>query len=121
MKKSVLVAVLCISSFCLAESQKGVFTGEISDSQCANNVHSKSQSHTEMTATHAMGNSKADCVLTCVKKMGGKYVLLVPKGVVYNLDNQTAPEAFAGQQVKVKGTLDTASKTIKVDSIEAAK
>lgn len=121
MKKFAVVCTLCLSTLCLAESQKGVFTGEISDSQCATNVHSKSQSHVEMTATHAMGNSKADCVLTCVKKMGGKYVLLAPKGVVYNLDNQGSSEAFAGQQVKVKGTLDTASKTIKVDSIEAAK
>jgi hypothetical protein len=39
----------------------------------------------------------------------------------YTLSDQKAPEKFAGQKVAVTGTLDAKTKTIKVDSISAAK
>jgi hypothetical protein len=39
----------------------------------------------------------------------------------YTLSDQKAPEKFAGQKVTVTGTLDAKTKTIKVDSINAAK
>ena len=35
------------------------------------------------------------------------------------LDDQTKPQAFAGQKVKVTGTLDQATKTIHVADIQA--
>ncbi len=114
---TIAIAVATISAS--AQSVKTVFIGEISDSQCATNVHSKTQSHTEMTATHAMGNSKADCVRTCVKKMGGQFVLLTPEGKVYRLSDQKTPDQFAGGHVKVHGTLDK-SGTITVEKIEKA-
>ncbi len=39
----------------------------------------------------------------------------------YVLSDQKTPEKFAAKKVTVMGTLDEASKTIKVDSIAAAK
>ncbi len=63
---------------------------------------------------------RAMCTKNCVK-MGGKYVLFnAAKKTIYELDDQQKPEQFAGQNVKVKGTYDKATKTIHVTSIEAA-
>jgi hypothetical protein len=56
----------------------------------------------------------------CVK-MGGKYVLFnAANKRVYQLDDQTKPEQFAGQKVKVKGTYDRATKTIHITDIQRA-
>jgi hypothetical protein len=61
------------------------------------------------------------CTVNCVKKMGSKYVLYnAAKKTVYQLDDQTKPEQFAGAKVKITGTLDKATQTIHVTSIEAA-
>jgi hypothetical protein len=121
MNKAVLFfAVTLAAASTSAQSAKNTtFVGEISDSQCALNVHSKSQSHKEMTSTHTMGDTKADCVRACVKKMGGTYVLLTPEGKVYRLSNQETPDQFAGEKVKVYGTADK-SGTITVEKIEKA-
>jgi hypothetical protein len=52
--------------------------------------------------------------------MGGKYTLFDPASkTAYQLDNQEKVASFAGRKVTVKGTLDAASKTIRVESIEA--
>jgi hypothetical protein len=83
------------------------YTGEIMDSQCAMNG-----SHAEMLKKEGMGDkdpndpmAKAMCTKNCVK-MGGKYVLYhAASKKVYQLDDQTKPEQFAGQNVKVTGTL----------------
>lgn len=118
MKKSLLMFVIAIAAISTsAQSSKNVFIGEISDSQCATNVHSKTQSHKEMIVDHTMGDTKADCVRTCVRKMGGSYVLLTPDGKVYRLGDQTMPDRFAGEKVKVYGTLDK-SGVITVEKIE---
>ena len=70
---------------------------------------------------HAMMNVKPDskCVADCVKA-GSKYALLEGSNV-YELSDQKTPEKFAAKKVTVTGTLDAATKTIKVDKIEAAK
>jgi hypothetical protein len=59
------------------------------------------------------------CVLECVKA-GSKYALYDGKNV-YVLSDQKTPEKFAGQKVKITGTLSEATKAIKVDSIAAAR
>jgi hypothetical protein len=95
-------------------SQTRSFTGEIMDSQCA----AVMKSHTRMMQGLNAKNAK-DCTQKCVG-MGGKYTLLDPlNGTAYQLDSQDKAEPFAGQKVVVKGTLDSASKTIHVESIEA--
>jgi hypothetical protein len=50
--------------------------------------------------------------------MGGKYVLYdAASKKVYQLDDQTKPQQFAGQNVKITGTLDESSETIHVTDI----
>lgn len=113
-----LVLVLAFAAVATsAQSGKSVFVGEISDSQCATNVHSKTQSHKEMIVDHTMGDTKADCVRTCVRKMGGAYVLLTTDGKVYRLSDQLVSDKFAGEKVKVFGTADK-SGNLNVNKIE---
>jgi Protein of unknown function (DUF5818) len=95
-----------------------VFQGEIADSQCAMNVHSVTRSHNEMLKSKSMGGTPASCSLYCVKYMGGDFVLSTKKDV-YRLDDQAEAQKFAGQAVKVTGTLDSKTSTIHVVKIEA--
>ena len=61
--------------------------------------------------------TKKMCTAKCVKA-GGKYVLYnAAAKKVYALDDQTKPEQFAGQKVKVTGTLDEATETIHITTI----
>lgn len=115
----VLAAVL-LSSFGFAAPKGKTFKGEIMDSQCAMNG-----SHAEMLKKEGMGDkdpndpmAKKMCTENCIK-MGGNYVLYdVAAKKVYKLDDQTKPQQFAGQSVKVTGTVDKAGETIHVTNIE---
>ena len=93
----------------VAQSPK-TFTGQIMDSSCA-----KMGSHAAMEKEHGMKNAK-DCTMGCVKN-GAKYVLY-DGSKSYDLDDQTKPEAFAGQKVKVSGTLDASTNMIHVQDIK---
>ncbi len=81
------------------------FTGVITDSMCGKD--------------HAMMNVTPDskCVIECVKA-GSKYALYDGKNA-YVLSDQKTPERFAGQKVKITGTLNANTKIIKVESIAA--
>jgi len=94
------------------------FRGEIADSQCALNVHSLTQSHKEMIEMKPEIKTDADCARFCVKERGGKFMLQT-KDKVYKLDAQVLAEQWAGQKVKVTGTLDPKTNTITVEKIEA--
>lgn len=119
------IAIGVVTSFVLlgagfAVAKDKTFTGEIYDSQCA-----KEGSHAMMLAKEGMAGKENDpmaktmCAKNCVK-MGGKYVLFnAATKTVYELDDQQKPEQFAGQKVKVTGTLDKTTKTIHVSKIEA--
>jgi hypothetical protein len=102
------------------EEQPRTFRGEISDSQCAFNVHSLTQSHGEMlkSKSGAAGLSPVSCSQYCIDHLGGKFVL-ASKSHVYHLDNQTLPRGFVGKKVKVYGTLDSKTEIIHVMDIEA--
>lgn len=112
--------VLLLATLVLAapKPKTETFTGEVMDSQCAMNA-----SHAEMLKKEGMGDKdpndpmvKAMCTKNCVK-MGGKYVLYeAASKKIYQLDDQTKPEQFAGQNVKVTGTLS--KDTIHVTNIE---
>ena len=91
-------AIFLASSLSLASAKAGkggqkTFTGEISDKMCG--------------LKHMMEGGAKDCTLKCVDG-GSKFVL----------SDQTKPKDFAGQKVKVTGTLK--GDTIEVSSIEAA-
>jgi hypothetical protein len=94
-----------------------VFTGEIGDSQCAMRVHSNDQSHTEMLKVPGVGKTAKDCVLYCIRNRGGRFVLETKRNV-YHLDQQDLAEEYAGQKVKVTGTLDPQTQTIQVHRID---
>jgi hypothetical protein len=85
-----------------AESQN-TFTGVITDSMCG-------KDHAMMKVT-----PDSKCVLECVKH-GGKYALYDGK-TAYVLSDQKTPEQFAGQKVRISGTLYEKTKILKVDSI----
>jgi hypothetical protein len=102
------------------EDEPKIFRGEISDSQCAFNVHSLTKSHEEMLKSKSgeAGKSAASCSQFCIVHLGGKFVL-ASKGHVYHLDNQDLPRGFVSEKVKVHGVLDPKTETIHVVDIEA--
>jgi hypothetical protein len=123
MKRNTVLGVLGMFALSLsvyAEAQKpATFHGEISDSQCAFNVHSLTKSHEEMlkSKSGAMGSTPASCSLYCIQHMGGKFVL-ASKDHVYHLDNQELPRGFVGEKVKLRGILDPKTDIIQVVSID---
>lgn len=92
-----------------SQNQNQVFKGAITDSMCAG-----PKGHSAMLKT---GESLTDCTLTCIK-MGAKFVLYNPQTkMVYQLDDQTMPKAFAARNVLVVGTLNKATTAIHVSDI----
>jgi hypothetical protein len=110
--------VLSCAAFAGEEEPK-TFRGEISDSQCAFNVHSLTQSHQEMlnSKSGAAGQTPSSCAQYCIDHLGGKFVL-ASRGHVYHLDNQELPRNFVGEKVRVRGILDPKSEIIHVVNIE---
>jgi hypothetical protein len=111
-----IAALVLASSFgAFAGDEEKVFRGEISDSQCALNIHSLTQSHQEMlkSKSGAAGQTAATCAQYCIERLGGKFVL-ASKDHVYHLDNQELPRRYVGKQVKIRGTLDTKNGMIHV-------
>jgi len=115
-----MVSVLALSLAAYAgEDEPKTFRGEITDSQCALNVHSLTQSHQEMLKSKSgdAGKTAASCAQFCIVHMGGKFVL-ASKGHVYHLDNQELPRGFVGEKVKVHGVLDPKTEIIHVLDVE---
>ena len=67
-----------------------------------------------------MGSNDAEGTLACISAHGAMFILYDGKEA-YTLSDQQTPENFAGKKVTVTGTLDAKTKTIRVDSITAAK
>jgi hypothetical protein len=104
--KKLNVVLLFAAAMSFAGGQPQTFTGTISDSMCV--------------ANHAMMHVTPDakCVRECAKAGSGvKYVLYDGKNV-YKLSDQQTPEQFAGQRVKVTGTLFERTGIIQVGKIE---
>jgi len=102
--KSLLVCLLAGVALSAAPATQ-TFTGVITDNMCAGG-------HASMR----MGPTDAECTIACVDAHGAQYVLLAGK-LVYWLSNQQLPARFAGQKVRVTGTLDTKTKTIQLQRI----
>jgi hypothetical protein len=115
---AVWVLALPFAAFAGGDEPK-IFRGEISDSQCALNVHSLTQSHEEMlkSKSGAAGQNAVSCSQYCIDHLGGKFVL-ASKSHVYHLDNQDLPRGFVGKQVKVRGILDPKTEIIHLVNIE---
>jgi hypothetical protein len=108
--KHLLIGLLAVASLSAAQ-RKQTFTGAITDSMCA-----QSAGHAAMR----MGPTDAECTTACVLAHGASYVLYDGKNV-YILSDQKTPVKFAGQKVRVVGSLDAKTKTITVESITVAK
>jgi len=89
----------------LAAAEQQTFTGIITDTMCGR--------------THGMTRGQPDdkCVAMCVKGSSSQYALYDGNAVL-KLSDQKMPAKFAAQRVKVTGTLNAKTQTIKVSSIE---
>ncbi|PYX28079.1 MAG: hypothetical protein DMG77_16840 [Acidobacteria bacterium] len=99
------------------EKSARVFRGEISDSQCALNVHSLTRSHQEMLKSKSMGGTAANCSVYCIEHLGGELVISSGKDV-FKLDRPDLVHGFEGQKVKLTGVLDSKLSRIHVLKIE---
>lgn len=85
--------------------------GFITDTECGPN-------HAPMIAKGGMGKDDRECTRICVRK-GATYGFVdADRKRFYQLDDQDAPEPFAGEKVKVRGRLE--GDTIHVTSVVAA-
>ena len=104
-----IVGVLALASLSSAQASQ-TFVGTITDDMCAKEGH----------AAMRMGPTDAECTKACVAAHGAEYVLADGTNV-YTLSDQKTPEKFAGQRVRVTGTLDGKTRKIQVQSITGAK
>jgi hypothetical protein len=111
--------ILAVTGAAQGQSAK-VFYGEISDSQCALNVHSLTRSHREMLKSKSMGGTANTCAVYCIANLGGYLVLSAGKDV-FRLDRPDLVHGFEGQRVKVTGMLDTKLNMIHVQKIDLEK
>jgi hypothetical protein len=107
--KHLILSFLAVAALSAAPG-KQTFRGKIADEICAKAGHAQMQ----------MGPTDGECSVACANIHGALYVLYDGKDI-YTLSDQRTPEKFAGQKVKVIGTLDIKTKTIQVDSITSAK
>ena len=94
-----------------------VFHGEVSDSQCAMNVHSLTRSHQEMLKSKSMGGTASTCSMYCIEHLGGYLVLSIGNDV-YRLDRSDLVHGFEGRRVAITGVLDAKLKQIHVVKID---
>ena len=112
-----LSATLIFMGPAISSAGETIYEGEIADSQCAMGVHSLNRSHKEMIGMGHAGSTAEDCTRYCVNSRGGRYVFLT-KHDVFKLDNQEMAEKYAGQKVKLTGTLDSKANIIQVKTME---
>jgi len=104
-----LLGLTLLSAATVGQPASQTFTGAITDDMCATKA-----GHSQMQ----MGPTDGECTKACVALHGAAYVLFDGK-TVYALSDQKTPEKFAGQRVRVVGSLDAKTKRIRVESIAA--
>lgn len=110
---AVLLLLICSTT---AQSVRK-FRGEVSDSQCALNVHSLTRSHQEMLKSKTMGGTSNTCSVYCVEHLGG-YLVLSAGNNVYRLDRSDLVHGFEGHKVVIEGVLDAKLNQIHVIKID---
>jgi hypothetical protein len=104
MKKLVFVSFLTVSAGSVLAFGEAM-TGYISDAHCG-------AAHSSVTAA----NTK--CVDGCMKKGGDPVLVSDGKVIKFDADSATKAKAFAGQSVKIDGTMD--GDVLKITSIDKA-
>jgi hypothetical protein len=97
-----LVLIFALTTAAAAET----YTGVITDTMCGAKAHTMFKGHTD-----------PECVRLCIK--GPHVYALMDGATVMKLSDQKTPAKYAAQKVKVTGTYDAKSNTIKVASMEA--
>ncbi|HQZ37623.1 MAG TPA: hypothetical protein PLH72_01190 [Vicinamibacterales bacterium] len=101
-----LVAVAMLGAAPAGQASQ-TFTGIVSDEMCG-------LSHAAMR----MGPTDAECTVACHEEHDAAYVLVVGEHIyALALADEAAPKALAGKTVKVVGTLDAGTNTIRVESM----
>lgn len=108
--KLVLLSLGVLALLSAAPQDRQIFTGVITDDMCPAGTH----------AHMRMGPTDAECAKACIMSHGAVYVLFDGTSA-FVLSDQTTPEKFAAQKVRVTGTLDEKTKTIRVESIATAR
>ena len=110
--KMLCAAMLAIAALLPTQAARTTQTviGIITDDECAKGDHSRMK----------MGPTDAECTIACIDFHGASYVLYDGKDT-YKLSDQKAPEKYAGQKVRVTGTVDAGAKAIAVQTIESAR
>lgn len=111
---AVIVLALAIGT---SSQTSEIYRGDISDSECALNIHSLTRSHQEMLKSKSMGGTANTCTLYCIRNMGGYMVLSAGKNV-FRLDRPDLVHGYEGQKVKITGVLDSKDNEIHVLKIE---
>ena len=103
MRRVILLAAAIATTIAAADQQ--TFTGVITDTMCGK--------------SHGMVAGQPDdkCVAICVKGTSSQYALYNGQSVL-KLSDQKTPSKYSAQRVKVTGTLNEKTQTIKVSSIE---
>lgn len=101
-----LLLILTLNALLTAATTPRTITGVITDTMCG--------------AKHNMTKGQPDdeCARLCVK--GAREFALYDGKTLWKLSDQKTPARFAAKQVKVTGTVDPKTNTIKVTSIELA-
>jgi hypothetical protein len=113
-----VVGVVAVTNAAFSQNPQ-TFHGEVSDSQCALNVHSLTRSHQEMLKSKSMGGTASTCSMYCIEHLGG-YLVLSSGDDVFRLDRSDLVHGFEGQKVKITGVLDAKAKQIHVLKIQLA-
>ena len=101
---------LFVAAVLSAAQDKQTYTGVITDDMCPTGSH----------AHMRMGPTDAECARACITSHGASYVLYDGKSA-YVLSDLKTPDKYAAQRVRVVGTLDAKTKTIRVESIAPIK
>src|SRR5437016_13849436 len=119
MNRTIVVGLTVVLTFSGVAQSQGphVFRGEVSDSQCALNVHSLTRSHQEMLKSKSMGGTSNTCSVYCIEHLGGYLVLSTAKDV-FRLDRSDLVHGFEGRRVVIAGVLAPKLKHIHVLKID---
>ena len=104
-----ILLALTVSAVCVMSAE--TWKGSISDKMCGADHH---------------GQEAVSCTKGCVKH-GSPYVLVTGKDKVLDIENQKDAkiaaelDKFAGKEVSVTGTASSDGKSVKIESIKAAK
>jgi hypothetical protein len=113
---SLLIAVVAFLPGAPDQGEGNSFSGEIMDAQCG-----QAGSHDQKMKEHDF-TTTLQCALFCarVQTPGGRFVLYdKARKTVYRLDDQARAELYVTAKVTITGTVDAATKTIRIADIEA--